>query len=208
MKMEVYNIKGEKTDKKIELDKSIFEIKPNDHAIYLDVKRILAARRQGSHKTKERSEITGSRKKLRRQKGIGAARVGDVKNPIFRGGGRAFGPRVRDYSFKLNKKVRKLARKSALAYKLSDKKIMVLEDFSLDQPKTREYAGILKGLKVDAKKNLLVTGASNTNVFLSARNIPNSYICTPEKLNTYDILNNEMLILTESAVEEIKKILN
>ena len=208
MKLEVYNIKGQKTEKKVEFKKEIFEIEPNDHAIYLDVKRIMASKRQGTHKAKERSEITGSTKKLRRQKGIGAARIGSVKSPVLRGGGRAFGPKPRDYSFKLNKKVKKLARKSAIAYKLVDKQVMVLEDFSFDAAKTKEYMNILKNLKIDNKKNLLVVSQDNINVFLSAKNIPNAYICTPEKLNTYDILNNEMLVLTEGSLEKIKEILN
>lgn len=208
MKTEVLNIKGEKTDKKVDLDDNIFKVDPNDHAIYLDVKRIMAAKRQGTHKAKERADISGSTKKLRRQKGTGAARVGSIKNPIFRGGGRVFGPRPKDYSIKINKKVRVLARKSALSYKVSDKKIIVLEDFSFEATKTKEYSNLLKNLKLDGTKNLLVISSQEQNVFLSARNIQNAYICTPEKLNTYDILNNEMLILTESSVGVICKILN
>ncbi|MEA3496105.1 MAG: 50S ribosomal protein L4 [Bacteroidota bacterium] len=208
MKVEVYNIKGEKTDKKIDLNESIFEIEPNDHVIYLDVKRIMADRRQGTHKAKERSDIVGSQRKLRRQKGIGSARVGSIKNPIFRGGGRVFGPRPRDYSFKLNKKVKLIAKKSALSYKLSDKKILIVEDFSIEAPKTKEYKNILKNLKADGRKNLMVISEENNNIILSSKNISNSYICTPEKLNTYNILNNDLLILTESAVKVITKIFN
>ncbi len=208
MKVDVYNIQGEKTGKQLELDDKIFGIKPNDHAIYLDVKRILASRRQGTHKTKERGEVKGSTRKLRRQKGIGAARVGSITNPLFRGGGRVFGPRVRDYSIKLNKKVKSLARKSALTYKLKDQQLLVIEDFQFDQPKTKNYFQILKSFKIDNKKSLLVIPGENENVYLSARNIQNAYICTPEKLNTYEILNNQMLIFTESAVEKVTKILN
>lgn len=208
MKLEVYNIQGEKTAKTVKLNKEIFGKEPNDHAIYLDVKRIMASRRQGTHKSKQRAEITGSTKKLRKQKGIGAARVGSIKSPVFRGGGRVFGPEPRDYSIKLNKKVMRLARRSALIHKLNDNKVIVVEDFKLDQAKTKEYSGILKNLNLDAKKNLMVTNADNINIFLAARNIPNAYICTPEKLNTYDILNNEMLVLTEGSIAEIEKILN
>jgi large subunit ribosomal protein L4 len=208
MKVDVYNIKGEITDKKVDLNDNIFGIEPNNHAIYLDVKRILASRRQGTHKAKERADIKGSTKKLRRQKGIGAARVGNIKSPIFRGGGRVFGPRPRSYSIKLNKKVVRLARKSALSAKLADKKLIIVEDFNLEAPKTKEYLQILKNLNVDAKKNLLVTGADKFNVVLSARNIPNAYICTPEKLNTYVILNNDTVVFTESSVNQISEILN
>jgi large subunit ribosomal protein L4 len=207
MKVDVYNIKGEKTSKQVELPKEVFGIEPNDHAIYLDVKRIMASMRQGTHKAKERSEITGSTKKLRRQKGTGAARVGSIKNPIFRGGGRVFGPRPKSYDIKLNKKVKELARKSALSYKVAEKKLIVVEDFNFEDPKTKEYVNFLNNLKINDKKSLFITSIDNVNVYLSARNIPDAYICPPENVNTYEILNNEQLVLTESAVEVIKKIL-
>jgi len=207
MKLDVYTIKGEKTQKQIELPDDVFAIKPNDHAIYLDVKRIMGSLRQGTHKSKQRAEITGSTKKLRRQKGSGAARVGNIKNPLFKGGGRIFGPQPRDYSIKLNKKVRVLARKSALSYKTLENKLIVIEDFSFETPKTKEYSGILSNLKINDKKSLMVIPINNENVFLSARNIPNAYICPPEKLNTYEILNNDSLVITESSVEIISKTL-
>ena len=170
MKVFVHNIEGKETSKKIDLKKNIFEITPNDHAIYLDVKQYLANRRQGNSKTKERGEIVGSRRKIRRQKGSGMARVGHIKNPLFRGGGRTFGPRTRDYSFKLNKKVKCLARKSALSYKAKDNNIIVLEDFIFDLPKTKKYLDILNKLKQSNNKTLLVLSDTNNNIFLSSRN--------------------------------------
>lgn len=205
MKADVYSITGEKTQKQVELPDAIFAIEPNDHAIYLDVKRILASFRQGTHKAKERSEVSGSTKKLRRQKGTGAARVGNIKNPLFRGGGRIFGPKPRDYSIKLNKKVRALARKSALSYKVLENKIKIIEDFDFEQPKTKDFASLLKNFEADKKKSLFVIDIEKENVYLSGRNIPNTYICPPENLNTYVILNNDLLILTESSVELINK---
>jgi len=208
MKVDVLNIKGEATSRKVDLDNAIFRIQPNDHAIYLDVKRIRASQHQGTHKAKERADIKGSTKKLRKQKGIGAARVGSIKNPLFRGGGRVFGPRPKSYDIKINKKVRVLARKSALSYKVSDKKLIVLENFSFEAPKTRDYVELLSNLKLEGVKNMLVIPGEEQNVILSGRNVHNAYICTPEKLNTYDILNNEILILTESSVDIISKILN
>lgn len=207
MKIEVYNIKGEKTSKTIELSEEVFGIEPNDHAIYLDVKRIMASMRQGTHKSKERAEISGSTKKLRKQKGTGAARVGSIKNPLFRGGGRVFGPRPKDYDIKLNKKVKELARKSALSYKLAEKKVIIVEDFNFEDPKTKEYITFLNNLKIDGKKSLFLTSIENINVYLSARNVPGAYICPPENVNTYEILNNDSLVLTESAVEVINQIL-
>lgn len=207
MKIEVYNIKGEKTSRTIDLPKEIFGIEPNDHAIYLDVKRIMASMRQGTHKSKERAEISGSTRKLRKQKGSGAARVGSIKNPIFRGGGRVFGPRPRNYDIKLNKKVKELARKSALSYKAAEKKVIVVEDFNFEDPKTKEYIAFLNNLKIDGKKSLFITSIENVNVYLSARNVPDAYICPPENVNTYEILNNESLVMTESAVEVINNIL-
>jgi len=209
MKIDIYNISGEKTNRKIELSDEVFSIQPNDHAIYLDVKRILANRRQGTNSSKTRSDISGSTRKLFRQKGTGGARRGDVKSPLLRGGGTIFGPEPRDYTMKINKKVKQLARKSALTYKMIEKKIVIVEDFNIEQPKTKEYIQILKNLKLDNKKNLLVTKQEeNSNIFLSARNIRKAFICTPEKLNTYDILNNETIVLTESSIEIISKILN
>lgn len=208
MILEVYNINGEKTGKTVELSDDLFLIKPNDHAIYLDVKRILANKRQGTHSSKDRSMLSGSTRKLFRQKGTGGARRGDIKSPLLKGGGRVFGPTPRDYSFKLNKKVKILARKSAFSHKLNNSKIVVVEDFQMEEPKTKEYIKILKNLNIPEKKNLLVTSSENPNLYLSVRNIPGSFISTPENLNTYDILNNDTIILTESAIEIIKKTLN
>jgi len=207
MKVDVYSINGEKTQKQIELPDDIFAVEPNDHAIYLDVKRIMASLRQGTHKSKQRAEISGSTKKLRRQKGSGAARVGNIKNPLFKGGGRVFGPQPRDYSIKLNKKVRILARKSALSYKTKENKLIVVEDFNFDTPKTKQYSTFLNNLHVGQNKSLLIIPIDNENVFLSARNIPNAYICPPENLNTYEILNNDSVVITESSVEIISKTL-
>jgi large subunit ribosomal protein L4 len=209
MKIDIYNISGEKTNRSIELSDEVFSIKPNDHAIYLDVKRILANKRQGTNASKTRSDISGSTRKLFRQKGTGGARRGDIKSPLMRGGGTVFGPEPRDYTIKINKKVKQLARKSALTYKMIENKIVIVEDFKLEQPKTKEYLQILKNLKLENKKNLFVTSQEdNSNAFLSARNIPKAFICTPEKLNTYDILNNDTVVLTESSIEIISKILN
>jgi len=207
MKLDVYNIKGEKTQRQTELPDDIFAIAPNDHAIYLDVKRIMSSMRQGTHKAKERAEIAGSTKKLRRQKGTGGARVGNIKSPVFKGGGRIFGPKPRDYDIKLNKKVKELARKSALSYKIIDNKLLVIEDFDFEIPKTKEYLSMLQNFKLQDVKTLCVTKIDNFNVFLAGRNLPDSYICPPEKLNTYEILNNDSLIITESALEVIKEIL-
>ncbi len=208
MKVAVLTTKGESTDKKVELLDDIYAIKPNDHAIYLDVKNTLANRRQGTHKSKERAEITGSTKKIKRQKGTGTARAGSIKSPVFRGGGTVFGPRPRDYGFKLNKKVKKLARKSALAYKAKDEKIVVLEDFVLDAPKTKEYINILKSLSLANEKSLFVVTGEDKNVFLSSRNLKNSKVITAGQINTYDILNAHQVVLSETAVKEIESILN
>ena len=171
MKVAVHNIEGKETTKKVDLKKNIFGIEPNDHAIYLDVKHYLANQRTGTSKTKERGEITGSRRKIRKQKGSGMARVGDIKNPIFRGGGRTFGPKPRDYDNKLNKKVKRLARKSALTYKAKDNNIIVLEDFTLDTPKTKEYLNVLTNLEQTDNKTLMILPETNKNVYLSSRNI-------------------------------------
>ena len=188
--------------KKVKLDDSIFGIEPNDHAIYLDVKLILANQRQGTHKSKERSEITGSRRKLRKQKGTGNARVGDIKNPIFRGGGRAFGPKPRDYGFKLNKKVKKLARKSALSYKAKDDELMIIEDFQMEAPRTKEFAGILQSIKAD--KALVVLPELSENISKSSRNIQGTKVVSASSLNTYDILNCKHLVIAESAVKMVE----
>ncbi len=208
MELAVYNIKGEETGRSVSLNESIFGVEPNDHAIYLDVKQHLANKRQGTHKTKERSEITGSTKKIKRQKGTGTARAGDIKSPIFRGGGRTFGPRPRDYGFKLNKKVKKLARRSALSYKAKTDKIRVVEDFSLEAPRTKDYAGFLSNLKVNSEKTLLVLNEQNNNIYLSSRNMPGAKIITAPELNTYDIMNASVLLLAESSVDALDNMLS
>ena len=205
MELEVLNISGESTGKKIKLNKEIFGIEPNDHAIYLDVKQIMNNRRQGTHKTKERSEIAGSRKKIKRQKGTGTARFGDIKNPLFRGGGRVFGPRPRTYGGKLNRKVKDLARKSALSYKVQNKQVMVVEDFTLETPKTSEFANIRKNLKLDDKKSLFVISEKNKNVYLSSRNLQNSKVITLSELNTYEIMNASALCFVESSLDVLQK---
>ena len=205
MELDVMNISGESTGKKVKLSKEIFGIEPNDHAIYLDVKQIMAHRRQGTSKTKERSEIRGSRKKIKRQKGTGTARFGDIKNPIFRGGGRVFGPRPRNYGGKLNRKVKELARKSALTYKVKNKQMMVVEDFTMEAPKTSEFANIQKNLKVDDKKSLFVINERNKNLYLSSRNLQNSKVITLSELNTYEIMNASALLFVESSLDVLQK---
>jgi large subunit ribosomal protein L4 len=205
MELDVMNISGESTGKKIKLNKEIFGIEPNDHAIYLDVKQLLNNKRQGTHKTKERAEIRGSRKKIKRQKGTGTARFGDIKNPIFRGGGRAFGPRPRTYGGKLNRKVKELARRSALAYKVQNKQLMVVEDFNMEAPKTSEFAAIQKNLKLDDKKSLFVISERNKNVYLSSRNLQNSKVITLSELNTYEIMNASALCFVESSLDVLQK---
>ena len=205
MELEVLDIKGKGTGKKVKLDKDIFGIEPNDHAIYLDVKQYLAHQRQGTHKTKERSEVKGSTRKIKRQKGTGTARFGDIKNPIFRGGGRTFGPRPRTYSLKLNKKVKELARKSALSYKVKNNQVMIVQDFTLDQPKTKEFSDIRKNLKVDDKKSVFVLNERNKNVYLSSRNLQNSKVVTVSELNTYDIMNASALLFLESSIDVLQK---
>ena len=208
MKVAVHNIEGKETTKKVDLKKNIFEIEPNDHAIYLDVKHYLANQRTGTSKTKERGEITGSRRKIRRQKGSGMARVGDIKNPIFRGGGRTFGPKPRDYDNKLNKKVKRLARKSALTYKAKDNNIIVLEDFTLDTPKTKEYLNVLTNLEQTDNKTLMILPETNKNVYLSSRNIKKAKVVRASDLCTYDIMNANKLLVLESSVKEIEETLN
>ncbi len=204
MELEVLNITGKSTGKKVKLSKDIFGIEPNDHAIYLDVKQIMTNRRQGTHKAKERAEIKGSTKKIKKQKGTGTARFGSIKNPIFRGGGRVFGPRPSDYRNKLNRKVKELARKSALTYKAMNKQVLVVEDFSLEQPKTKDFANIQKNLKIDDKKLVFVLNERNKNVYLSSRNLQNSKVITVSELNTYDIMNATALLFVESSLDVLQ----
>jgi large subunit ribosomal protein L4 len=208
MEAAVVNISGKATSKKVSLNDAIFGIEPNDHAIYLDVKQHLANKRQGTHKSKERNEVSGSTKKLKKQKGTGGARAGSIKSGTIVGGGRIFGPRPRDYSFKLNKKLKRLARLSALTYKAKGNSITVLEDFSFDAPKTKKYADLINNLKLSDKKTLLVLGESNKNVYLSSRNLPLAKVVTASELNTYDILNANNLVLLESSVKEIENLLS
>jgi large subunit ribosomal protein L4 len=205
MDLAVFKVNGEDTGRKITLNESIFGVTPNDHAIYLDVKQILANRRQGTHKAKERSEVAGSTRKIKKQKGTGSARFGDIKNPIFRGGGRMFGPKPRDYSFKLNKKVKQLARKSALAYKAINQQILVVEDFNLETPKTKEIYAIHKNLKINDKKLLIVLKDKNNNVYLSSRNLQDSKVVTISDLNTYDIMNAATLLFVESSLDALQE---
>ena len=205
MELDVMNISGESTGKKVKLNKEIFGIEPNDHAIYLDVKQLMGHKRQGTHKTKERAEIRGSRKKIKRQKGTGTARFGDIKNPIFRGGGRVFGPRPRTYGGKLNRKVKDLARRSALAYKVQNKQMMVVEDFNMEAPKTSEFAAIQKNLNLNDKKSLFVIDERNKNVYLSSRNLRNSKVITLSELNTYEIMNASAVCFVESSLDVLQK---
>ena len=207
MEISVLKNSGEDTGRKVNLSEDIFGIEPNDHAIYLDVKQFLANQRQGTHKSKERGEIAGSTKKIKRQKGTGTARAGSIKSPIFRGGGRVFGPKPRNYGFKLNKKLKSLARKSALAYKAKDNSVVVFEDFSFDAPKTKKFVNVLISLSVADKKTLLVLGDQNKNVALSGRNLQNAKVITADSLNTYDVLNADSLLLSESSIEKIENLL-
>jgi len=205
MKLAVHNITGKETSKKVDLSKDVFGVEPNDHAIYLDVKQYLAAQRTGTHKTKGRSEVKGSRRKLRKQKGSGAARVGDIKNPLFRGGGRVFGPEPRDYNFKVNKKVKRLARKSALSYKAKDKNIIVLEDFTFDKASTKSYSDLLSNFDLLDNKTVLVVAESNKNIFLSSRNLKKTRVVLASELNTYDVLSANKLMIMASSINEIEK---
>ncbi|MGB3946471.1 MAG: 50S ribosomal protein L4 [Bacteroidia bacterium] len=207
MELSIVNISGKATSKKVNLNDTIFGIEPNDHAIYLDVKQHLANKRQGTHKSKERNEVSGSTKKLKKQKGTGGARAGSDKSPTRIGGGRVFGPRPRDYSFKLNKKLKRLARVSALTYKAKENSITVLEDFSFETPKTKKYADLINNLTLSNKKTLLVLGESNKNVYLSSRNLSNSKVVTASELNTYDILNANNILFVESSIKEIETLL-
>jgi large subunit ribosomal protein L4 len=204
MEIAVFNIEGKETGRKVTLDETIFGIEPNDHAIYLDTKQYLAGQRQGTHKAKERAEVTGSTRKLKRQKGTGTARFGSIKNPEFRGGGRIFGPRPRFYGFKLNKKVKQLARKSALSYKARENKIVILEDFSLETPKTSKMAGMSANLKLAKKNSLFVLSEQNKNIYLSSRNLQGVEVVTISDLNTYNIMKASTLVLTESAVDVLQ----
>lgn len=208
MELEVYNIQGEKTARKVTLADEIFNMEPNDHVIYLDAKRYMAHQRQGTHSTKERSDIIGSRRKLKRQKGTGTARQGDIKSPLLRGGGRAFGPHPHKYRIKLNRKIKVLARKSALTYKMKDQKILVLEDFSFETPKTKQYVDILNNLEMNGVKSLLVINEKDKNLYLAARNIQDADVVLANELNTYDILKARQLLITESSVETIHHVLS
>ena len=208
MEINVLNIKGENTGSKVTLNESIFGIEPNDHVLYLDVKRYMAAQRQGTAKAKERSEHAGSTRKLGRQKGGGGARRGDINSPVLVGGGRVFGPKPRDYSFKLNLKVKALARKSALSYKAQENAIVVVEDFNFDAPKTKDFVNITKNLKVDGKKLLLVLPEVNKNVYLSARNLQGTEVMLASTINSYKVLNADVLVMTENSLKTIDEILN
>lgn len=208
MELSVLNIKGEDTGKKIMLNESVFKIEPNDHAIYLDVKQYMANNRQGNHKSKEKWEVTGSTRKIKRQKGTGTARAGSIKSGIFRGGGRFFGPQPRDYSFKLNKKVKQLARMSALSYKALGNNIFVLEDFSFEQPKTKDYISIMSNLKIDDKKSLLILADADKNLYLSSRNLKKYKIVNVSELTTYDIMNSSVLLFVESSIDVLDKMLS
>ncbi len=203
MEVNVYNIKGQETGRKVALNESIFGIEPNDHAIYLAVKQYMANQRQGTHKSKERSEVSGSTRKLGRQKGGGGARRGDINSPVLVGGGRVFGPKPRDYWFKLNKKVKDLARKSALSYKAQENAIVVIEDFSFEAPKTKKFIDITNNLKISDKKLLLVLPEADKNVFLSARNVKRANVIIASALNTYKVLEADTLVITESSLKSI-----
>jgi len=205
MEVKVLNISGQETGATVQLPESVFGISPVDHAIYLDVKQYLANQRQGTHKSKQRNEIAGSTRKLYKQKGTGGARAGSIKSPLFNGGGRVFGPQPRDYSFKLNKKLKSLARKSALAYKAKDNNVVVLEDFNFDTIKTKNYTSLLAALKVDDQKTLLVLPAQNNNIYLSSRNVQKTKVISAADLNTYDVLNAGVLVLTADSVKTLEE---
>ena len=208
MEVSVLNINGQETGRKVTLNESIFGIEPNDHVLYLDVKQYLANQRQGTHKAKERSEHAGSTRKLGRQKGGGGARHGDINSPLLRGGGRVFGPRPRDYRFKLNKKVKVLARKSALSYKAQENAIIVVEDFTFEAPKTKDFINVAKNLKVEGKKLLMVLPEANKNVYLSARNLQRSEVTLAAQLNAYKVLNADVMVITENSLQTIETVLN
>ncbi|RXG28090.1 50S ribosomal protein L4 [Leeuwenhoekiella palythoae] len=208
MKVAVVDIKGKETGREANLSDSVFAIEPNDHAIYLDVKQHLANKRQGTHKSKERAEIAGSTRKIKKQKGTGTARAGSIKSGVFKGGGRMFGPRPRNYSFKLNKGLKRLARRSALTLKANDKAIMVIEDFNFETPKTKNFVDVVKALGLDNKKSLFVLGASNNNVYLSSRNLRTSEVITSSELSTYKIMNANNVVFLEGSLEEIEQTLS
>ncbi|SDE10079.1 LSU ribosomal protein L4P [Pricia antarctica] len=204
MKLAVLDIKGKETGRKVDLSDAVFAIEPNEHAVYLDVKQYLAHQRQGTHKAKERAEIAGSTRKIKKQKGTGTARAGSIKSPIFRGGGRIFGPRPKDYTQKLNKNVKRLARKSALSIKSKEEAILVVEDFNFDAPKTKDFVGVLKSLGLENKKSLFVLGDSNNSVYLSSRNLKGSEVITSSEISTYKILNANNIVLLEGALEGLE----
>jgi large subunit ribosomal protein L4 len=204
MEVKVLDINGKETGRKVQLSDSVFAIEPNKHAVYLDVKQYLANQRQGNHKAKERAEVAGSTRKIKKQKGTGTARAGSAKNPLFKGGGTVFGPRPRSYSFKLNKNLKRLARKSALSLKVNESNLVVVEDFTFDTPSTKNFINVLKSLGLDNKKSLFVLGDSNKNVYLSSRNLKASSVVTTSELSTYAILNAKSLILLEGAVDGIE----
>jgi len=208
MDVTIKKYSGQDTGRKLSLSDAVFGIEPNDHAIYLDVKSYLANQRQGTHKSKQRNEISGSSKKLKKQKGTGGARAGNIKNPQFKGGGRVFGPVPRDYSFKLNKKVKDLARKSALTYKAKDNAIAVLEDFTLESAKTKQYLNMLTSLSLTDKKTLLVLPEANKNIVLSGRNLQHTKITTADQINTYDVMNADNVIFVESSIDKVVNLLN
>ncbi len=206
MELAIYNKEGQDTGRKAQLNDAVFAIEANEQAVYLDVKQYLANQRQGTHKSKERSEVSGSTRKLHKQKGGGGSRIGDINSPVLVGGGRVFGPRPRDYRFKLNRKVKELARKSALSIKAADNQITIVEDFTFEAPKTKEFVNFAKNLKVDGKKVLLVLADQNKNVYLSARNIPDTRLMSAKDINTYALLNNNAIILTESSLALINNL--
>jgi len=208
MELEVYNISGKKTSKKVKLDDNVFSIEPNDHSIYMDVRLYRNNQRQGTAKAKGRSEVVGSRRKIKKQKGSGTARAGSIQSPIFRKGGRAFGPEPRDYSFKLNKKYKKLARKSAFSYKAKDNAITIVETFTFDEPKTKNYIDLLANLNMNDKKSLLILNEADKNVYLASRNIPKCKVIMIDELTTYDIVNANSIMISEEAVKTVEKILN
>ena len=203
MELAIYNIKGEDTGRKAVLNDAVFAIDANEHAVYLDVKQYLANQRQGTHKSKERSEVSGSTRKLHKQKGGGGSRIGDINSPVLVGGGRVFGPRPRDYRFKLNKKIKQLARKSVLSAKAQDNKIVIVEDFTFEAPKTKDFVALTKNLKLEGTKTLLLLAGIDKNVYLSARNVPDTRVMTASDVNTYALLNNKAIVMTESSLEAV-----
>lgn len=206
MELAIYNIKGEDSGRKAVLNDAVFAIDANEHAVYLDVKQYLANQRQGTHKSKERSEVSGSTRKLHKQKGGGGSRIGDINSPVLVGGGRVFGPRPRDYRFKLNKKIKQLARKSVLSAKAQDNKIVIVEDFTFEAPKTKDFVALTKNLKLEGTKTLLLLAGIDKNVYLSARNVPDTRVMTASDVNTYALLNNKAIVMTESSLEVINKL--